>query len=359
MRSAAFKGWVRLVWLHRFFFFFEKAHFQTNPVGHTFRRWYATIADIPAGFVELPIRLPQPDGSVTETVHPTAVTWPWDLLNWLYRSGNLLKWAANDAEPEEVYQQNTQYWGMLAGERSVQKLGLQDPGLTFPIYWHTDGVRVYKQQKCWIYSYSTALKKGPSLSSKLMLLLVREPLLWKPHTHDRIGEVIGWIQTVLQSGRFPDTDFSGQAWPPGSLEASRANQLYAGGYMCAFSAFKGGWEARVQVHKLQRSYNHNNICEHCAASKLDNEYNYRNFSLSAPYLTAQFTHAQYLQMTPPEFRSSWENVPGWTKDRNLEEPSRTFAPVHLCFPVGFNVCGSSGLLAGFGGVSSDLWKPFD
>ena len=284
-------------------------------------RWYAKIAEIPAGFVELPLRLPEVDGSIRETNHAVAINWPWDLLNWLHKKNHLLSWASNTPNSDRVYVENTRYWGALAGEESVQKLNLQDPGVTFPIFWHTDGVRVYKQQKCWIYSYSSALKKGPSLSSKLMMLLAREPLIWKPFTHDRIGEVVGWVQTVLQSGKFPATDFNGDPWPEGSAEAERANELIAGGYMFAFSGFKGDWEARVIVHKLQRGYNHNNICEHCPASRLDTAFNYRNFALDAPYLDVLFTHDQFMIMTPPEKQSSWQTVPGWTKDRNLEETS--------------------------------------
>ncbi|CAE7348426.1 MDN1, partial [Symbiodinium pilosum] len=131
-------------------------------------------------------------------------------------------------------------------------------------------------------------------------------------------EIVGWVQGVLQSGRFPATDFNGDPWPEGSAEAGRANELIAAGYMFAFSGFKGDWEARVVVHKLQRSYNHNNICEHCPATKLDTAFNYRNFALDAPYLDVRFTHAQFMMMTPPQLQSSWQTVPGWTKDRNLE-----------------------------------------
>ncbi|CAE7199337.1 pif1 [Symbiodinium natans] len=223
-------------------------------------------------------------------MHPTA--WPWDALNWLYRTDKLFSWASNDTD--RVHEECDAYWRKLAKE-SMDVKG-PDARMTFPLNWHADGVRVYKQQKCWVYSYSCALKKGPSLSSKLMLLLVREPLLRKPDTHDAIGKVIGWIQRVLQTGLFPPTDFMGSAWPPDSLEAARANLPFAGGYKCAFSAFKGDWEARAVIHKLQRSYNHNNICEHCPASKLDNGFNYRDFSLNAPYLDGQPWTPAYWQL---------------------------------------------------------------
>ena len=283
-------------------------------------RWYATIADIRPGLVELPLRVTQDDGGVLETLHIVDVTWPWDILSWLYNTDKLFKWGSNRENVQQVHADHLIYWEMLSEEESIKQLNLEDPARTFPLFWHADGVRIYKQQKCWIYSYSSAMKKGPSLSSKLLFVLVRENMIWKPHTHDRIADVIGWVQTVLQTGRFPECDFNGSKWPSNSKEAEKAGDWFAGGYRFAFSAFKGDWEARVTVHKLQRSYNHNNVCEHCAATKVQNEFNYRNFSPRAPYLDVTFTHNDYLLMTPDHLQSHWINVPGWTKDRNLEEP---------------------------------------
>ncbi|CAE7033504.1 unnamed protein product, partial [Symbiodinium sp. CCMP2456] len=244
-------------------------------------RWYAKCSKIPMGEVELPLRLEKPGGDVCETMQ--------------------------------------EYWGKLSSEESVQLLQLQEPGKTIPIFWHTDGVRVYKQQKCWIYSYSSALKKGPSMQSKLLLLLVREALVWKPFTHDRVAEVIAWIQKVLQTGKYPVENFMGAPWEEGSLQAKVAGSFFAGGWRFAFSGCKGDWEAKAYIHKLQRSYRHDNICEHCLASKKDGPFYYKDFSPNAGYLNLQFTHAQFMIMTPAEQQSKWQHVPGWTKDRNLED----------------------------------------
>ena len=131
-----------------------------------------------------------------------AVTWPWDVLHWLHSKGKLFQWACNDSEPCKLHEQNITYWGTLSEEESVLNLDLPRPATTIPLFWHADGVRIFKQQKAWVYSYSSALKKGASLSSKLMLLLFREAYVWKPFTHDRIAEVIGWMQSVLQTGNF-------------------------------------------------------------------------------------------------------------------------------------------------------------
>ena len=35
-----------------------------------------------------------------------------------------------------------------------------------PLYFHTDGVKIYKNQKAWIYSYAAATRKGTSIKTK-------------------------------------------------------------------------------------------------------------------------------------------------------------------------------------------------
>ncbi|CAE7360777.1 unnamed protein product, partial [Symbiodinium pilosum] len=97
---------------------------------------------------------------------------------------------------------------------------------------------VYKNQKCWVYSVSSAVCKGPVLQSKLVFCVVRESTNAKPKTNDRIGEVIGWICKCLQSGKYPDKDFDGKEWPSGTCsiqytKESRAVQLL--GYLLTTS----------------------------------------------------------------------------------------------------------------------------
>ena len=169
------------------------------------------------------------------------------------------------------------FWNHLRSEDFVQSLDLVEPGKTIPIVFHVDGVKIYKNQKIWVYSYSSLMrKKGNSLENKAVLLVVRDAQLAKPHTHDTIGRLIGWICKTLQGGRFPLLDWQGNAWPLESVEAQRAGLHFTSDkFRCAFAAFKGDLEARVQIHKLVRNYMSNMICEHCAAGKLLNYCDFR------------------------------------------------------------------------------------
>ena len=211
-----------------------------------------------------------------------------------------------------------EFWHQSKDQEFVHKLDLRCPSRTIPIVFHADGVKVYKTQKIWVYSYSSLLKKkGSSLQNKIVLLVVRESLLAKPHTHDAIARLVGWVCTILQTGCFPDKDFSGQSWPVGSRESENAGKPFARENWCAsFAAFKGDLEARVMIHKLIRNYMGNMICEHCPAGKL---LSYKDFRKTAPWSDVRFTHQEFLDLNPPHRQSMWTCVPGWTKDRNLED----------------------------------------
>ena len=346
-----------------------------------FVRWCAKHCDIQPGTIKLTKKVETPAGGKVIKAEEHAVLWPWDILHHLWNSGKLLDWIydpedmasakVHDSSPINVcilgnqglyrvggIQANgllgkgidylcapvtaQEYWSNVSHLPFFEKLELceADYGHTIPISWHTDGVRVYKSQKAWIYSFASMTRKGRSIDTKMLTLLFREHDMDKPGTHDDIGRLIGWIMEVLRTGKFPLTDMHGKEWPKGSLACERAGAQYAGGWKCAFAAFKADLEARVQVHKLVRNWASNSICEHCLASKLST-LNYANFRDDAPFLDHIFTHSEFLLLNPPHRQSSWMCVRGWDKDRNLDEPCADFgmtcAPVVVGqrFPVDF------------------------
>lgn len=149
----------------------------------------------------------------------------------------------------------------------------------------------------------------------------------KPHSHDAVGKIIGYVCRVLATGCFPTLDISGQPFPEGSREFDLAGKPFASAsteghcWRAAFCAWKGDLEARAQIHKLTRNYMANWICEHCAAGRL---ISFGDFSANAAWKDARFNHQQFLMMTPDNKRSAWLHVPGWTKDRNLDVPCSVF-----------------------------------
>ena len=280
------------------------------------------------GSHDIPLMNKDSDGDEHEINCPTSVLWPWDVCHWLWESGIFLQWASDD--PGEAADRVDEYWQHCRGLDFFRKLKLPESEFrrTVPLVWHTDGVKVYKTQKAWVYSYSSTCRKGPSMSTKLVLLVFRDTVMIKNKTHDAVGLLIAYIMDVLQTGCFPTTDFQGRQWFEGSPEARKAGTPYAGGWKMAFAGFKGDWEARVQVHKLSRHYNAKFICEHCMASRAP-AWTFGDFSDSASCLTKRFSHEEFTILNAPGKQSSWQHVRGWTKDRNLEDPC---LPCNLLFP---------------------------
>ena len=258
-----------------------------------------------------------------------SVLWPWDLLHLLWSNGKLLEWV-HDPE-EQAPARVKEFWAHVRHLPFFKDLKLRDPSKTIPISWHVDGVKVYRTQKAWVYSFASCIRKGCSLHTKLLTCLFRETHMKKPDTHDDVGMLIAYIMSVLQTGCYPHYDAFGEPFKAGTRERDIAGHEFAGGWAFAFAAFKADLEARVMVHKYARNWAADFICEHCPASKKD-PFDYRDFSDNAGYLECQFDHQQYLMLASLGRASVWTHVRGWHKDRNVEDfwMQLCFAGVPFC-----------------------------
>lgn len=228
------------------------------------------------------------------------------------------------------------YWHRVRDEDFTNDLDLSQPERTIPLVFHCDGVKIFKTQKAWVYSYSSMIKKKHgSLANKMVFLIVREAALVKYRTHDEVARLVGYCCKTLATGCYPLLDVDGNAFEEQSLEALRAGQPFTtAGWRACFCGFKSDLEARVQVHKMVRNYMANNICEHCCAGK---EIPYTDFTEGAAWKLCRFTHKEFLMMNPSSRQSGWVQVPGWRKERNLEDLLHT---LHL----GVAGCAVAGLL---------------
>ena len=288
--------------------------------------------------VDIPLSVTNVNGDEAEQMVSTAVIWPWDFFSHLWESGKFLQWIAD--EPNEASRRTREYWSHCEHLDFFNRLGLspEDCGFCVPLYFHTDGVKIYKNQKAWVYSLSSACRKGPSVSTKLVYILARDTMVVKHKTHDAIGKLSGYICDTLMSGCFPRRDHEGNDFEPGSPAAMRAGEPFASGWSMAFAGFKGDWEARAIVHKMTRYYRTTFICEHCMASyKMD--FTFGDFRPEANSQAIRFSHNDFLLLNPPNGQSSWLHVKGWTKDRNLEESLTWFQNHIFIFRCGLIVLG--------------------
>lgn len=248
-----------------------------------------------------------------------SVLWPWDMLHWLFTAGKFNQWVSDDPglAPDKV----AQYWRRCRHLEFFQELQLdeRDFDRTVPIFWHTDGVRVYRAQKAWIYSYSSACRKGESIQTKLVYTLIHETSIRKFCTHDCVAKHIGYITDVLATGRFPLADENGHPFAEGTPQCLKAGTPIAGRWLFRFAGFKGDWEARAICHKFERNYASKNICELCPASR-SGENSFGNFHPDAPYRSVSWTHEEYIGMCSRHRVSAWTHVRGWRRERNLEDP---------------------------------------
>ena len=302
--------------------------FHNVPFHPTPNRWCKEVCTLQPDSVDIPLTMTNEHGDEFEMMKDTAVLWPWDFFKYLADSGKLLQWISDD--PGEASARTTQYWTHCENLDFFQRLELpaERYGSCVPLFFHTDGVKIYKNQKAWIYSLSSACRKGPSMQTKFVFIIVRDNMLVKPKTHDAIGRLVGYMVDVLMTGCYPLLDHEGHAFKLGTLAAERAGQPFASGWSMAFAGFKGDWEARVMVHKITRYYRTTWICEHCVASYKD-DFTFGDFRATAHSQSLRFTNDQFMALNPANDQSSWLHVKGWTKDRNLEESG--FDSIEFCY----------------------------
>ena len=296
-----------------------------------FPRFCQEVCTIQPDSVDIPLLVTDDQGDEHEMMKDTAILWPWDFFSHLWNEGKFLQWVSDDPATASV--RSTQFWEHCEGMGFFNQLGLDASAYAscMPLSFHADGVKVYKNQKAWIYSVSSSCRKGPSMTTKFVYLIVRENQIVKNKTHDSIGKLSGYIMDVLSTGRFPLYDYEGSEFPTGSMAARRAGELFAGGWSFAFASFRGDWEARVIIHKLTRSYRSKYICEHCMASYSD-AFTFADFRQTAASQSVRFSHNDFLLLSSPQNQSSWLTVRGWTKDRNLEDSfNNYFNLFHLVF----------------------------
>ena len=281
-------------------------------------RWCQNVCTVHPGQVEIPLKVTNTQGDEVEVMEcPTNILWPWEILHWLWKSGNFLQWVADD--PDTASDRVEDYWNHCSHLDFYKRLELSPSQhrTTVPVFFHADGVKIYKSQKAWVYSFSSACRKGPSIRTKLVIILLRENRIIKEASHDAVGKLIGYIMDTLMTGRFPTHGPDGTCFDPGSPEQTRAGHKICGGWTLCFAGFKGDCEAKYIIHKSKRFYNATYICDHCLASR-DPNFTFGDFRLSANCLSHRFTHEEYMILQGNK-QSSWRYVKGWTKDRNLED----------------------------------------
>ena len=217
------------------------------------------------------------------------------------------------------------FWNHVKDEDFVQSLDLSQPSKTIPLAFHVDGVKVYKNQKVWVYSYSSMVRKrGNSLENKTVLAIVRDSMLAKPHAHDAMARVIAFICKTLSTGLYPLCDWKGNPWPSNSREHALAGTplhvMMDGAVHLRLS--RGTWKLESW---FTRWFETTWQIWFVNIARLENCWAMLTSGRNAPWTSVRFSHQEFLDLNPPNRQSAWTNIPGWTKDRNLEDWNSEYA----------------------------------
>lgn len=180
-------------------------------------RWLAKICMIDPDTVYIPLKITNVDGDEFESICPATILWPWDFFNFLWESGQLFRWIADDGKAPDRVQQ---YWTRCKHLDFFHGLiWMRRSSILAFLYFHTDGVKIYKNQKAWIYSYAAATRKGTSIKTKSVFLLFRDHTVVKGKTHDSVGKTGCLYDECFENWLLPNM------WPwqptiPGRLQAS-------------------------------------------------------------------------------------------------------------------------------------------
>ena len=127
----------------------------------------------------------------------------------------------------------------------MPKLNSESPGCTWmmqqpdwmtrfiPIFVHGDGTPITGIGKSWakssqIWNWGSLLGSGNTKQVVFWIWNVFKDIMTKTATRKRFWKILWWSQTALQRGLWPSTNWDGQAWVLGSLDAVRAGTPLVG-----------------------------------------------------------------------------------------------------------------------------------
>ena len=147
----------------------------------------------------------------------------------------------------------------------------------------------------------------------------------KASTQKVVADVVTWSMRWAMDGVHPDVGFKGEKLCD-SRDALRGKPI-AGEFRFAYFGFKSDLKARKECHYLERSYQHNLICETCFAQRPnkhgDPQMYFKDFSPGAAHLMTHLTHEEYVRSSSQA--SPWLHMPGF----NIKSCFRD--PMHVVF----------------------------
>ena len=110
-------------------------------------RWCQDVCTVHPGYFTVPLSVTNVEGEQTSVESSLPILWPWDCLAMLWNNGALLQWISDS--PEKAADHCEEYWKHCTHLSFFEQLQLHPSQFrsAVPLYWHCDGVKIYKAQK--------------------------------------------------------------------------------------------------------------------------------------------------------------------------------------------------------------------
>eukprot|EP00959_Pyramimonas_sp_CCMP1952_P091880 1923329-Pyramimonas_sp.AAC.1 len=111
-----------------------------------------------------------------------------------------------------------------------------------PIGVHADKGQHIARDKLLNVAWGSTTSRAPTQFAKFLFTVLPDDLMMKGVGDEELYAIPAWSLNVMVSGKHPGVDHNGGPWPPLSRRSLLAGSDLAGGYVCLFSEYRGGWE---------------------------------------------------------------------------------------------------------------------
>lgn len=278
------------------------AKWETN-YERDLHNWTRGLYNLKVQPYRLMLRLKTSKNMIQETAVPIIT--PHEMMHaiWAYGENQFFtSFLGNDGETP------LEFWKCFLSSG----LGTNHPGLAgathailarlIPVMIHFDGVEFHRNTEFYVWSWSSLIASGGSVSDVKFLMCVIPGWMMpsKRLLQGMIAEVsrfIGHCLRTMREGVCPALGFYGEELK--GFRGSLAGATLAGGWMGTFAGCKSDGKARVQLNRFARNYHATFCCDLCFAvnpfPRAPPHLRFSDFTVTAGWRPTIIDHETYLE----------------------------------------------------------------
>ena len=135
--------------------------------------------------------------------------------------------------------------------------------------------------------------------SRWLIFSIKEELLWKHHTLNRVYSRVVWCCNLLFDGTMPSAGPNGEPLPKDQSKLSGL-PICQKGYVFAVTELRGDWLYHKQSLRFLASWSGHDVCFKCTARRVGNEEDmYYHVDATSKWLSEEFSLADCLALRMP------------------------------------------------------------